>query len=245
MTEKSKREWRVWDAPDVSTPPGLTAESEQAMSTSQQPSLKERQRQERELLIMKAAGDLLVVRGYHETSLDDIAARVGISKGTIYLHFASKEDLVLALLKQGTESFMQALDSILSGSGSPSEKLGAIIDLAEVGLSDQRTRLMGALFQNGEVQTRMKEWHDIMRHSWEGPQRLLTEVIEQGKADGDFDPALPTPLIISLLMSLMSPFTYRRLVDSAGMTPAEISKNLRRFFFKGIGRATPPCPTEN
>lgn len=214
------------------------------MSTSQQPSLKERQRQERELLIMKAAGDLLIVRGYHETSLDDIAARVGISKGTIYLHFDSKEDLVLALLKQGNDSFMQGLESILSGSGSPSEKLGAIIDMAEKGLSDQRTRLMGILFQNGEVQSRMKEWHDIMRHSWEGPQRMLTEVIEQGKADGDFDPELPTPFIITLLMSLMNPFTYRRLVDNAAMSPAEISKNLRHFFFKGIGTTTASGPTE-
>ncbi len=214
------------------------------MSTSQQPSLKERQRQEREFLIMKAAGDLLVVRGYHETSLDDIAARVGISKGTIYLHFASKEDLVLALLKQGTDSFMQGLDDILTGSGSPSEKLGAILDMAEKGLSDQRTRLMGILFQNGEVQTHMKEWHDIMRHSWERPQQLLTKVIEQGKADGDFDPELPTPFVITLLMSLMNPFTYRRLVDNAGMAPAEISKNLRRFFFKGIGTTTTSCPTE-
>src|SRR5581483_8243141 len=61
-------------------------------------SLKERQRQEREQLILRAARELLMERGYHDMSIDEIAERVGISKGTVYLHFASKEDLVLALL---------------------------------------------------------------------------------------------------------------------------------------------------
>ncbi|MFL5699301.1 MAG: helix-turn-helix domain-containing protein, partial [Ktedonobacteraceae bacterium] len=56
--------------------------------------LKERQRQEREALILQAAEEVLIEKGYHEMSMDEIAARVGISKGTVYLHFASKEDLV-------------------------------------------------------------------------------------------------------------------------------------------------------
>ena len=78
------------------------------------PPLKERQRQEREQLILQAAEQLMIERGYHETSIDDIAARVGISKGTVYLHFASKEDLVIALVERGMRQLIAALDGILS-----------------------------------------------------------------------------------------------------------------------------------
>src|SRR5579859_953804 len=89
-------------------------------------SLRERQRQERERLILRAASDLFVERGYHDTSMDDIATRVGIAKGTVYLHFASKEDLTLALLEQGVREFTHSLDTILSADGTPRDKLEAV-----------------------------------------------------------------------------------------------------------------------
>jgi hypothetical protein len=70
-------------------------------------------------------------------------------------------------------------------------------------------------------------------------------VIEQGKAEGAFDLTLPTPLILQLLMSLLTPHSYRRLMTEEGMSSAEIAEGVSRFFFKGIapgGRQTPITP---
>src|SRR5690348_7655278 len=92
------------------------------------PSLKERQRRERERLILQAAEELLVERGYHEMSIDEIAGRVGISKGTVYLHFPSKEDLAVALLGHGVRNFHEALEATLSSDATPRAKLRAIIE---------------------------------------------------------------------------------------------------------------------
>src|SRR5438132_5265289 len=64
---------------------------------------KERQRRAREEAILDAAQEVLVERGLHEMSMDDIAARVGIAKGTIYLHFSSKDALAAALVARGIE----------------------------------------------------------------------------------------------------------------------------------------------
>src|SRR5207302_2286127 len=77
-------------------------------------SLKEKQRQEREALILQAAEEVLAEKGYHETSMDEIAARVGIAKGTVYLHFPSKEDLVVALYEGNVQKMSQAVEAILS-----------------------------------------------------------------------------------------------------------------------------------
>lgn len=200
------------------------------------PSLKERQRQEREALILRVATDLFAERGYHEMSLDDIAARVGISKGTIYLHFARKEDLVIALLEQGIGAFLKSFDETLSSSASPTEKLRAIIAQFHFSMADQRHQVIGALLQNPEIHSRMAEFRQGMRQRWEEPRRRLTEVIEQGKAEGDFDPALPTPIVLNLLMGLLTPYSYRRLLAEEGMTSAEITEGLSRFFLKGIAR---------
>lgn len=210
------------------------------VSASHPKSLKERQRQERETLILHAAADLMAERGYYEMSLDDIAARVGISKGTIYLHFASKEDLVLAFLEQGMGAFLGMVDDVLSGSATPTEKLRAIIGQVASSMTDQRILVIRAMMQAPEIHSRIAARQDEMRQRWEEPRRRLAAVIEQGKAEGAFDPTLPTPLILNLLMSLLTPHSYRRLVTEEGMSSAEVTAGLSRFFFKGIA----PCRRE-
>ena len=50
---------------------------------------------------MEAALDLFAEKGYAATRLDDVAQRAGVSKGTLYLYFDSKEDLFKAVVRQG------------------------------------------------------------------------------------------------------------------------------------------------
>jgi len=59
------------------------------------PSMKERQRQLREDAILDATLDLLKTKGYDSMTLEDITEAIGISRPTLYLHFKSKEDIVL------------------------------------------------------------------------------------------------------------------------------------------------------
>lgn len=49
-------------------------------------------------LLLEAALKVFLSKGYHQTRIEDIAARAGVGKGTFYLHFPSKEDLVHSLL---------------------------------------------------------------------------------------------------------------------------------------------------
>jgi AcrR family transcriptional regulator len=51
--------------------------------------------------ITAAALELFSERGYAATRLDDVAARAGVSKGTLYLYFANKEELFKAVLREG------------------------------------------------------------------------------------------------------------------------------------------------
>jgi AcrR family transcriptional regulator len=58
---------------------------------------KERQRMERERLIIEIAAGLLSRDGYQDLNLNELAEAIEYSKGTLYLHFKTKEDLVLAV----------------------------------------------------------------------------------------------------------------------------------------------------
>lgn len=204
-------------------------------SATPQPSLKERQRHEREELILRAADELLLERGYHDTSIDDIAARVGISKGTVYLHFNSKEDLVCALLGRGIRQLQATMDDILAAPGTPREKLHAILRQMSSGmLSRQRMQLVEALFRNPELHGRLTERREMFGNIWEEPQRRITALFEEGKAAGEFDPDTPTPIMVSLFWGMMSPQHFRMLIVEKQMSSDLVVAHLSRCFFKGI-----------
>lgn len=54
--------------------------------------------------ILAAALELFVERGYAATRLEDVAAKAGVSKGTVYLYFANKEELLKAVVREGIVS---------------------------------------------------------------------------------------------------------------------------------------------
>jgi AcrR family transcriptional regulator len=56
--------------------------------------------QQRRAEILASAGEVFAQRGYHQSSIDDIARTAGISKALIYEHFASKQQLYTSLLEQ-------------------------------------------------------------------------------------------------------------------------------------------------
>ena len=58
----------------------------------------ERRKESRPAELIAAALDLFVERGFAATRLDEVAARAGVSKGTLYLYFDSKEDLFKAMI---------------------------------------------------------------------------------------------------------------------------------------------------
>lgn len=62
---------------------------------------RQRRKEARPAELLSAALDLFVERGYAATKLDDVAARAGVSKGTLYLYFESKEALFKAVIEQG------------------------------------------------------------------------------------------------------------------------------------------------
>ena len=62
--------------------------------------------------ILDAALACFAAHGYHETSVDDIAACAGLSKGAIYWHFVGKRELFLALIDRFSEPALAELDLV-------------------------------------------------------------------------------------------------------------------------------------
>jgi AcrR family transcriptional regulator len=80
-------------------------------------------------LILDATDRLLARYGYRKMTMDDLAQEVGIGKGTIYLHFQSKEELVLSHIDRVIDRVIDGLKLIQAGRGSPAEKIRAMLVL--------------------------------------------------------------------------------------------------------------------
>jgi AcrR family transcriptional regulator len=75
-------------------------------------------RQERAHRILDAAAELIQRWGYKKTAVDDIARRAGVAKGTIYLHWKTREDLFMALLlRESVEAAREMIVRVESDPG--------------------------------------------------------------------------------------------------------------------------------
>ena len=77
--------------------------------------------------IVQAAAELLSTKGYEATSLEEVAVQAGVTKGTVYYHFDSKEALYWAVISPSVEKRVGAAEAIAAAGESPREALIQIL----------------------------------------------------------------------------------------------------------------------
>ncbi len=73
----------------------------------------ERQAVDRKQRIIENASDLFAAKGYHGTTIDEIVQATGIAKGTFYIYFDSKEELLLEVIKRLIDTTFHKIDRLL------------------------------------------------------------------------------------------------------------------------------------
>jgi TetR/AcrR family transcriptional regulator len=71
---------------------------------------REREKEERRLLILQAAREVFFENGVHRATVDNVAERAQVSKGTVYLYFESKETILALLLLEGLDELVEKLE---------------------------------------------------------------------------------------------------------------------------------------
>ena len=154
-------------------------------------------------LIKAAALELFAAKGYANASLEELAARVGFTKGGIYYYFRSKEQLLLQLLEDIEDRSIRHTEQVIaSREGSPIEDLEAYsnaqaawagrnpADLAILMLTSLET-----VHDDGPVGRKVRAIYDRM-------QTLLTGIVEAGKVQGLIASERPTSVIVLALMAI-------------------------------------------
>ncbi|MDD5646267.1 MAG: helix-turn-helix domain containing protein, partial [Candidatus Bipolaricaulis sp.] len=77
--------------------------------------------------IRKAALAVFSRRGFHETTVAEIAEEAGIAKGTIYLYYPSKEEILIGILRRYTDGMLDFVDGLIDSALSVPDILAAFV----------------------------------------------------------------------------------------------------------------------
>jgi TetR/AcrR family transcriptional repressor of nem operon len=147
-------------------------------------------RQTREA-ILEAAAELMHLKGYQATSLDDVLRESGVGKGNFYYHFKSKEDLGYAILDQAIASFLgKTLEPCFSDGSTP--RLDQIRCFLVRVLAAQRERNCVGGCALGNLASELSDVHEGFRarlsrvfSAWHA---RLTQALAEAQTEGSVGP---------------------------------------------------------
>jgi AcrR family transcriptional regulator len=194
-----------------------------------------RRKAERPNEILDAAFEEFVKNGYAATRLEDVAARAGVTKGTIYFYFETKERVFEAMVRHASQGFFPDIGDYASRlQGSYASRLQALIVFVYDRIAENRMSRETLRFLIAEG-TRFPDL--VERHYDEFVQPMIDqfqEIIREGIVSGEFraGPAATafTEIILSpaLLLSLWALlFGGRKKIDVAAFTDASIDLLMR------------------
>ncbi|MGH7914967.1 MAG: TetR/AcrR family transcriptional regulator [Candidatus Binataceae bacterium] len=127
--------------------------------------------------LLDVAARLFRERGYHVTSMRDIAREVGMLSGSIYYHFPSKEEMLLAVYEEGLRHIAERVDAAMAGRSTPWGRLEAACTAhleALLELSDYTQVMIRVLPpEGGRVAERLLE----LRDQYEARFRTLIDAL--------------------------------------------------------------------
>lgn len=201
--------------------------------------IKERLRQQRAELFLDVAEALFAEKGYHDTSMDEIAAHAGVAKGTLYQHFARKVDLACALFERSITLFEQAVERISVSSLGTRARLEAILSFIYQQRGRPHMQLIQLASTNGEIYRGLQEKKDMLSERLRRTEARIQVMFEEGKTEGLFDPTISTELMTRLFWHMLSLSKREPLGSLEHLSVEECIAQMSRLFFEGTMRRKP------
>src|SRR4030042_3178591 len=131
--------------------------------------------------ILGAAAGIIGAKGFEATSMQDIATAVNLQKASLYHHFSSKQEILLAILDHALYLLTNRLEGVRSASLSPEEKLRqAMVAYLEI-ISLQQNLASVLLLEYRSLEPDMRRQHVLRRDRFEHLWRdLIIEGINAG-----------------------------------------------------------------
>jgi AcrR family transcriptional regulator len=194
--------------------------------------------------LLAAALRVFASRGYRRAGVDEIAAAAGYSKGALYWHFSSKEDLLLALLEERIDAPTREMVALLESA--PPERDVSVDASREFArrLSSQRDAVLlereywSLAIRDDELRARYAERQTELRDA------LARALEARARHLGTPDLPMPAEDVARLVMSIIGGLAVDELIEPGSVRPELLGETLALVYAGLVARApTAPAPS--
>jgi len=179
--------------------------------------------------ILEAASQIFSQKGYHATSMQDIASAVNLQKASLYHHISSKQEILLALLDAALDLVISKVENVAGQSLPADRKLRLAMRTYLQALTDQRDLASVLLFEHRSLKPEFQTRHLPRRDRFE---RLWRDMIQMGLDQGIFaceDVAMAARALLGIMGWMVT--WYR---PGGALSAAEISDQYADLLLNGL-----------
>jgi TetR/AcrR family transcriptional regulator, cholesterol catabolism regulator len=179
--------------------------------------------------ILIAAAQIFSEKGYHATSMQDIARAVNLKKASLYHHVESKQEILLALLDQALDLVIAEIETVSAQPIPAADKLKLAMRTYLQILAEQRELSAVLLFEHRSLKPEFHDRHLPRRDRFE---QIWRSLIQAGIDEGAFD-CVEVPIAARALLGIMGwMITWYR--PDGSLSAAEISDQYAELVLNGL-----------
>jgi AcrR family transcriptional regulator len=179
--------------------------------------------------IIQAAAQIFRQKGYHATSMQDIAGAVNLQKASLYHHVENKQEILFTILEHALDLLIGDMRAVVDSDLLPEEKLRLAMQVYMGRLTEDSDLAAVLLLEHRSLEKRLRSRHAARRDRYE---TLWRKIIEGGVEQGVFrqvDVSIATFAIMGVQNWMIT--WYR---DGGRLTALELSDHFSELFLEGL-----------
>ncbi len=186
--------------------------------------------------IIQAALEIFVRKGYHGTSVHEITRKVGLTKGALYAHFASKGELLLRIIDEFKLKFIGGMVSELEQvEGDALDKIHRIISFNSRFAVENQSLCVFLTFLTTELNTDV-DFEPALKGTYREYQKIISEIIRQGIRQGLFKKELDPDVTALTFMALHDGVLHQWVLNRYHLDGVLYVRTFREIFLHGLVR---------
>lgn len=184
--------------------------------------------------IKKAVLDIIFSDGLKNLSTSKVAKRVGISDGTIFRHFRTKQDIILSIINDVQNDFIGNLRKIATSVEDPDTRLKkfmtATVDYLTANKGITMLLFSEASYNNDAIQK------DQLFQIFNNQKKLISKIILDGIAAGKWDENAPVEYIAMLYMGIPVSLNVELMLAGGELYPHEFISRMLKLLLKLLSK---------
>ncbi len=168
---------------------------------------------EKAALILAAARKVLTRQGYARTTIKEVAAEAGVSRGLLHYYFKNKEEMLFTVVRQSVSDNIQLTLALLSQSKTPQE-IAANICHALRQFMEQSPEFISIIFESWSLARQSQSARDELENVYNMFRQGLCKGLEDAIARGVLKPSTPVIQMATLLTAVIDGLSFELMVVS-------------------------------